>query len=145
ATGAGALVSIGGDVAVSGQPPLGGWNVGIAHDHAVRVDDVDTCIAITDGGLASSGTGVRRWETASGSLHHLLDPRPGRPAARPWAMVSVAAASCVDANTAATAAIVLGHDALGWLELRGLPARLVAEDGGVVLVGSWPVGSEAAC
>jgi thiamine biosynthesis lipoprotein len=141
--GAGALVSIGGDVAVSGQAPSGGWPVGIAHDHATHVDDVETCVVITAGGLASSGTRVRHWQTAVGSVHHILDPRTGRPAEGPWAMVSVAAATCVDANTAATAAIVLGDAAPEWLELRGLPARLAADDGGVVHVGSWPSGEEA--
>jgi FAD:protein FMN transferase len=142
ATGTGALVSLGGDVAVCGPPPPGGWHVGIAHDHAARGDSVDECVAIGAGGLASSGTRVRRWDTAAGSLHHILDPRTGRPAEGPWATVSVAAGSCLDANTAATAAIVLGDDAPGWLVERGLPARLAAEDGAVVLVGDWPRGEE---
>jgi thiamine biosynthesis lipoprotein len=138
--GAGALVSVGGDIAVSGPPPAGGWHIGIAHDHRARGGDVDTCVTIADGGIASSGTRVRRWSTAVGPIHHILDPRTGRPAAGPWATVSVAAGSCVDANTAATAAIVLGDDAPAWLELRRLPARLAAEDGRVVLVGAWPDG-----
>jgi FAD:protein FMN transferase len=138
--GAGVLVSVGGDVAVSGPPPPGGWHVGIAHDHRARGDDVDACVTIADGGIASSGTRVRRWRTAAGPVHHILDPRTGRPAAGPWATISVAARSCVDANTAATAAIVLGDDAPAWLDLNGLPARLAAEDGRVVLVGRWPHG-----
>ena len=56
-------------------------------------------------------------------------PRTGRPAVSPWRTVSVAAATCVDANTASTAAIVLGDDAPAWLAARGLPARLVDHDG----------------
>jgi thiamine biosynthesis lipoprotein len=56
----------------------------------------------------------------------------------PWRTVSVAAATCVDANTASTAAIVLGHDAPGWLAERGLPARLVTGDGEVTTVAGWP-------
>ena len=99
-TGAGALVSVGGDVAVSGPPPPGGWHVGIAHDHRARGDEVDTCVTIADGGIASSSTRVRRWSTAAGPVHHILDPRTGRPAAGPWATVSVAAGTCVDANLA---------------------------------------------
>jgi len=138
ATGAGVLVSLGGDVAVAGAAPAGGWPVGIGHDHSATAADVEACVTLTTGGLASSGTRVRRWSTAQGAMHHILDPRTGRPAQSPWATASVAAATCVDANTASTAAIVLGYDAPAWLGSRRLPARLAAQDGGVVLVGGWP-------
>jgi thiamine biosynthesis lipoprotein len=52
--------------------------------------------------------------------------------------VSVAAASCVAANTASTASLVLGSAAPAWLTERVLPARLVARDGSVTVVGGWP-------
>jgi thiamine biosynthesis lipoprotein len=52
--------------------------------------------------------------------------------------VSVTARSCVDANTASTAAIIRGASAPSWLGELALPARLVAEDGRVVTVGGWP-------
>jgi thiamine biosynthesis lipoprotein len=55
-----------------------------------------------------------------------------------WRTVSVAAATCVDANIAATAAIVRGEDAPSWLEELRLPARLVSRDGEVVTVAGWP-------
>ena len=137
-TGAGVLVSIGGDVAVAGPAPNGGWSVGIAHDHRATGEAVATCIALHGGGVASSGTRVRRWRTAAGSMHHIVDPRTGRPATSPWATVSVAAATCLDANTASTAAVVFGESAPEWLAGRRLPARLAAEDGRVVFVGGWP-------
>jgi thiamine biosynthesis lipoprotein len=137
-TGAGVLVSIGGDIAVGGRPPVGGWPVGIAHAHSTPADDVSARVALSSGGLASSGTRVRRWSTSAGWMHHIVDPRTGRPAHGPWATVSVAAATCVDANTASTAAIVLGAAAPAWLESRRLPARLAADDGGVVVVCGWP-------
>jgi thiamine biosynthesis lipoprotein len=56
-----------------------------------------------------------------------------------WTTVSVAAASCLDANTASTAAVVLGRSAPDWLTRRGLPARLVAAAGNVVPVAGWPL------
>ncbi|HEY3701402.1 MAG TPA: hypothetical protein VGL32_04015, partial [Acidimicrobiales bacterium] len=62
----------------------------------------------------------------------------GEPAGGPWRTVSVTARSCVDANTASTAAIVRGANAVPWLGELGLPARLVAQDGRVVTVGGWP-------
>jgi thiamine biosynthesis lipoprotein len=71
-------------------------------------------------------------------LHHILDPRTARPAAPVWRTVSVAAASCADANTAATAAIIRGRQAIGWLTGLRLPARLVALDGTVRTLSDWP-------
>jgi thiamine biosynthesis lipoprotein len=138
ATGAGALVSLGGDVAVAGEPPDGGWPIRIADDHAAPVDGPGPVVSIATGGLASSGTRVRRWTTAGGELHHIVDPRTARPAVTPWRTVSVAAGSCVRANAASTAAIVLGETAPAWLAEQGFPARLAAEDGSVATVGGWP-------
>jgi thiamine biosynthesis lipoprotein len=143
--GAGVLVSLGGDVAVAGEAPPGGWTVRIADDHAAPLDTPGPTVALTGGGLASSGTGVRRWPTRAGVLHHIVDPRTGRPANTPWQTVTVAARSCIDANAASTAAVVLGDDAPAWLEARRLPARLAAVDGSVVRVSGWPAdASEAA-
>jgi len=89
--------------------------------------------------LATSSVTVRRWRTRrSGELHHILDPASGRPALEYWRTVSVAAASCVAANIASTAAIVRGAGALGWLDSLRLPARLVAVDGAVARVADWP-------
>jgi thiamine biosynthesis lipoprotein len=95
-------------------------------------------VTIADGGLATSGITARRWSRGDRHLHHLIDPNTGAPAAGPWRTVTVAAGSCVDANIASTAAIVLGHDAPGWLLARGLPARLVDRAGGVHRCGAWP-------
>ena len=71
-------------------------------------------------------------------MHHIVDPRTGRPAAGPWRTVSVAAATCAEANAAATAAIVAGGRAEAWLAAEGLPGRLVTHGGEVRLLGGWP-------
>jgi thiamine biosynthesis lipoprotein len=71
-------------------------------------------------------------------MHHIIDPATGEPARSCWRTVSVAAASCVDANTASTAAIIRGAAALPWLRDAGLPARLVREDGSVETTAGWP-------
>jgi len=93
--------------------------------------------ARSSGGLATSSTTVRRWRSGTVELHHLVDPRTGRPAESPWRTVSVAAGSCVDANVASTASFLL-DDAPAWLESRGLPARLVRIDGETTVVAGWP-------
>jgi thiamine biosynthesis lipoprotein len=133
--GCGVLVSLGGDVAVAGDAPAGGWAIGIAADHAAPPD---VAVAIRTGGLATSSTAVRRWRSGQAALHHLIDPRTGRPAESCWQTVSVAAASCFDANVASTASIILGAAAPAWLESRSLDARLVTDDGDVVRTCRWP-------
>ncbi|MGH2855635.1 MAG: FAD:protein FMN transferase [Solirubrobacteraceae bacterium] len=138
ATGGGALVALGGDVAVAGDPPAGGWAIRIADDHAAPLDGPGPIVSIQSGGLATSGIRVRRWRAGESELHHIVDPRTGQPARTPWRTVSVAAASCVDANIASTAAVVLGAQAVAWLSRRRLPARLVHLDGSAVHVAGWP-------
>lgn len=71
-------------------------------------------------------------------MHHVIDPRTALPAREVWRTVSVVANTCVEANTASTAAIILGDGALDWLRDQGLPARLVASDGLVTRLQPWP-------
>ncbi|MGH3796968.1 MAG: FAD:protein FMN transferase [Pseudonocardiaceae bacterium] len=136
-TGSGVLVSLGGDIAVAGPAPAGGWRVRIGPDHTCPGPD-DTVVSIVSGALATSSTGRRRWDRGGRTVHHIVDPRTGDVPAPVWRTVSVAAGSCVDANTASTASIVLGEQSPEWLDRRGLPARLVGEDGRVRTVAGWP-------
>lgn len=134
----GVLVSLGGDIAVGGSAPAGGWRILVAEDSETPTDADGEVVAIESGAVATSSTTVRRWVRGSRALHHLIDPRTGGPVDSPWRTASVVAATCVHANTAATAAIVLGPDAIAWLDAAGLPARLVAQDGSIVRLGGWP-------
>jgi FAD:protein FMN transferase len=127
-------IECGGDVAVAGEAPPGGWPVRVSTSEAAG-DFQD--VAIFDGGLATSGVGARRWRRGGVELHHIIDPSTGLPARTPWAMVSVAAATCLEANAAATAALILGKDAPGWLDRLRLPARLVDCSGRLHLTGGW--------
>jgi len=136
-TGGGVLVSLGGDVSVAGPPPGPGWAVRVCEDRAAPDSPSGQTVLIRDGALATSSTTVRRWRHDA-PAHHIIDPASGRPARVVWRTVSVAATTCVDANTAATASIVLGERALAWLRDAGLPARLVAADGAVSTIGAWP-------
>ncbi len=138
ATESGVLVSLGGDVAVAGPPPEEGWIVRLAHHHAEPPDGGGPVVSMHSGGLATSSTSVRRWIRGGATLHHLIDPATGAPAAEYWRTVSVAAGSCVDANIASCAAIIMGPAAPGWLADRQLPARLVAPGGRVTTVAGWP-------
>jgi thiamine biosynthesis lipoprotein ApbE len=136
--GGGVLVSLGGDVSVAGDPPEDGWNIQIAEDSRAPITPDGETIAIRSGGVATSSITVRRWRRGGVELHHIIDPATGLPAAGLWRTVSVVAGSCVDANIAATAAIVRGAPAAAWLEQAGLPARLVDRSGRMTRVGGWP-------
>ena len=137
-TGSGVLVSLGGDIATAGEAPNGGWEVHVTDDHRGGASAPGQRVTITGDALATSSTAALRWSHNGRSMHHILDPRTGQPARSPWRTVSVSAGNCVDANTASTAAIVLGVEAPAWLEGHGLDARLVAHDGRVQTVGAWP-------
>ena len=134
--GCGVLVSLGGDASAAGPPPVGGFAIGIA-DTCTSPTPAET-IAISSGGLASSGIGVRHWRLGTHQVHHIVDPATGLPAAAYWRTVSTAAATCVQANAASTTAIVLGARAVEWLEGHRLPSRLVRLDGTVVYTEGWP-------
>ncbi len=131
-------MSLGGDLSTAGPPPDGGWQVEIADDHAAGSVVPGPVVSVHSGGLATSGTSVRTWRRAGRTLHHIVDPATGDVPPPVWRTVSVAAASCVDANTAGTTAIVRGDAALAWLRELALPARLVRTDGTVVTLGGWP-------
>ncbi len=165
ACGCGVLVSLGGDLATAGAAPAGGWRIHVTDDHRAGPLAPGQTVAIASGGLATSSTTVRRWRRPSppgsvpptqpsglcapdpalravrpsATMHHIIDPAAGAPVRGPWRTVSVAAASCADANIAATAALVRQDRAPTWLEEVCLPARLVAHDGKVLRVGGWPV------
>ena len=157
----GVLVNLGGDIRIAGEPPDHGWLVGIAdnrgfdgvegpapprHNASSRSLSPpwhDTVVTIRDGGLATSSTKVRAWSRGSARLHHIIEPSTGMPVGSCWRTVSVAAATCVDANTASTAAIIHAERAPGWLASQHLPARLAGHGGEIVMVAGWPADTTA--
>jgi len=157
AVGCGVLVNLGGDIRVAGEAPAGGWRVRILDDLVCAASGSQAgpdapggpgrAVIVRDGGLATSSTRARAWQRGGARLHHIIEPGTGLPVDSCWRTVSVAAATCVDANTASTAAILRGERAVRWLDELRLPARLVRRDGTTVLAGGWPadptIGAEA--
>jgi thiamine biosynthesis lipoprotein ApbE len=135
--GCGVLVSLGGDLAVAGAPAEG-FAVELGEDCREVVGDLADSVAIGTGGMATSGTQVRWWRLGDHRVHHLIDPATGLPVTTVWRTVTVCGETCVDANTASTAAMVKGVDALRWLESLALPARLISVDGEVTTTATWP-------
>jgi thiamine biosynthesis lipoprotein len=134
-TGEGVLVNLGGDIATAGPAPEGGWRI-LVQD---LPDDPASHVTIgTDTGLATSSTRRRRWWRGGRAHHHILDPRTGASVTPVWRSVSVAAGSCLAANTVSTAAIVRGQRAPVWIAELGSAARLVDADGREHAIGGWP-------
>lgn len=109
------LVNLGGDLFARGRGPDGeGWPVALG----------GATVLLRDQGAATSGVRRRAWSGEGGErLHHLIDPRTGRPARTDLGQVSVVAGSAAAAEVHAKAALLLGAavapaylaaHALGW-------------------------------
>ncbi|HEY8815514.1 MAG TPA: FAD:protein FMN transferase [Candidatus Dormibacteraeota bacterium] len=134
----GVLVSLGGDISVAGDPPAEGWLIQASEDSSAPIDELEETISVKSGGIATSSTTVRKWTRGGVELHHIIDPATGLPSLGPWRTATVVAGSCVDANIASTAAIVMGEAAIPWLQAARLPARLVDRTGTVHRMSGWP-------
>lgn len=134
-----ALVEIGGDLSVAGHRDEP-WQIDVGERSGTPAQR----IALTHGGLATSSTAVRRWRTTDGEAHHIIDPRTGLPSSGPWRTATVWASTAVEANTASTAALVLGDEAVAYLNEAGLAARLVGRFGQVWTTPAWPTEVRAA-
>lgn len=133
--GCGVLVALGGDIATAGSEPQTGWEVLVQDTDA----DPSQQVSLAPGAaMATSSTQKRRWLSDGYARHHILDPRFGIPAEIVWRTVTVAAASCLRANTFSTASVVRGLRAVAWLESQGVAARFVDVAGRVVTTTTWP-------
>jgi thiamine biosynthesis lipoprotein len=133
--GCGVLVSLGGDLRVAGPEPADGWNVLVQDGAGEPASQVRLSGAHA---VATSSTLHRTWRHDGRLMHHLIDPATGAPAPAVWRTVSVAAATCLRANTLSTHAMVLGERAVPRLVDEGAVARLVRADGEIVHLGGWP-------
>lgn len=118
------LVNAGGDIATRGVPAGGAWPVGL------RLAQGDAVVGLAHGALATSGRDRRAWTTTSGDAHHVIDPATGAPAATDVLRITVFAPTAVDAETYATALMIVGADAaIDEARSLGLEAIVVSEQG----------------
>jgi len=119
-------VNGGGDLQLAGESAPGRpWRVGIA-----APGPVGPVVAGRDFAVATSGTAERG--------AHILDPFTGRPAEGLFS-ASVTGPSLTRADAYATAAYVLGRDALHWIAtLPGYSALLIWPDGRTEASAGWP-------
>ncbi len=89
-TGSGAswMVDAGGDQFLGGDGPTGaGWQVGV--EDPLEEGQLVLVLAVRDAACATSSTRVRRWTHDGVPVHHLVDPRSGRPGGAGLAAVTV--------------------------------------------------------
>jgi thiamine biosynthesis lipoprotein len=128
----GLLIEAGGDVVVSGCAPDGGsWTIGI-EDPGGGPEPMAT-IALRGGAVATSATAVRHWTSPRGeSVHHLIDPRTGQPAATGLLSVTLAMADPAWAEVWTKALFLAGAGGIGpEARARGLAAWWIEEDGSI--------------
>ncbi len=135
----GVMMSAGGDLAVAGPPPRGGWPCGISTTLQAPLEET---ILLERGAIATSGLGRRQWTRDGQRLHHLIDPHTGSPADSPWSVVTVVAATCVEADVAAKTAWLKGSFGPGWVESLGLAGRFRDHQGKITYTTRWPFDTE---
>lgn len=123
------LVNLGGDIKVIGPRADGSaWKVGVAHPR--NKTSVVQSIAITEGGVASSGDYERCIEINGKRYGHVLNPKTGWPVGF-LASVTVVADFCVVAGSASTITMLKESAGPPWLAKMNLPHFWVDVDGNV--------------
>jgi thiamine biosynthesis lipoprotein len=126
------LVSAGGDLRVTGPGPDedDAWMIDIENplDGSVLLR-----FPLVDEALVQSTTRFRTWRRGGTTMHHLIDPRTGRPAASGIASVIVTGRQAWRAEVMAKAALIAGeHDGLALLARTGHDGWLLRDDGTIV-------------
>ncbi|MCB0995184.1 MAG: FAD:protein FMN transferase, partial [Acidimicrobiales bacterium] len=129
------LVSLGGDLRLDGPSvALHGWQLTLEHPFERGVQIARLSVGPT--AAATSSVAQRRWRRGDLELHHLLDPRTGRPADTDLVAVTVLAGEAWWAEVLAKAAVIAGRTAAHeLLDRHGVRAVLFAEDGSCDVVG----------
>ena len=123
------LLEAGGDLVALGRSPDGGpWQVAI--EDPAGGDGALAVIGVAGLAVATSSTRVHRWVVDGRSVHHLLDPRTGRPVDDGLAAVTVAGPDPAWAEVWSKVLFLGGLAAIaGEARSRGLAAWWVAADG----------------
>jgi thiamine biosynthesis lipoprotein len=119
------VVNAGGDLRVGGDAP----SIDVGIEDPERPDDELLRMTLGSGAIATSSVVKRSW---GNDAHHVIDPTTGRPAVTDVLQATVWAATCADAEVAATDALLSGREAA-----RRYPAVLVMRSADVIV--SMPV------
>lgn len=129
-----ALVNIGGDIRAVGDKNGAAWEVALQNPR--NKGDYITIIKLANAAVATSGD-YERYFVLKERIHHIINPRTGRPAEECMS-VTVIAAECVDADALATAVFVMGPDAgKALLDTLGLKGLIISADKQLVKTRAW--------
>ncbi len=122
------LVDLGGDIVVRGRT----WPIEVTEP---GTDDASVLsISLSNAAVATSGTDYRRWQTTSGVVHHLIDPRTGRPAQTDVITATVVHPRGTMAEAYAKAILLMGSErGLHWMQYQWLGDAMIVRADGAVL------------
>ncbi|NIJ12518.1 thiamine biosynthesis lipoprotein [Saccharomonospora amisosensis] len=101
----GVLLNVGGDIRVRGvAPDPEGWPITVEHPWRVGAELFRAAVRV--GAVVTSSTLRRRWMSAEGEVHHVLDPRTGLPTRGRIVAATVFAASAWRAEVLAKTVLV---------------------------------------
>ncbi|MEM2865830.1 MAG: FAD:protein FMN transferase [Candidatus Hadarchaeales archaeon] len=129
------LVNVGGEIRGFGKV----WTIGVQHP---RKEEVMLVLELENFSIATSGDYRRFFLLGSQRVHHILDPRTGKPAGECMS-VTVIASNCTDADALSTTLFVLGPEKGKELadnlssSGRTVKAMLVGSDGRILYSDSW--------
>jgi FAD:protein FMN transferase len=113
------LINFGGDLRCTGQPPCGGaWRVGI--ESVQQAGAAARRVELAAGAIATSGDAKRHVEIGGLRFGHIFDARTGWPARDAPSSVTVAAATCSQAGSYSTLAMLQGANAEAFLDAEGV-------------------------
>ncbi|HEX5614263.1 MAG TPA: FAD:protein FMN transferase [Acidimicrobiia bacterium] len=130
---AGVLVSLGGDLRVSGRSPSGApWRVAVEDPRDPTVHRA--VLEVDDAGVATTSRTSRTWRVGDMIVHHVIDPSRGVPAPGPLSITVVATDAWI-AEVAAKSAFVAGEErAADVLRALGVAGVIVGDAGGLEIV-----------
>ena len=130
------LLNAGGDLYAHGTPgPVEGWRIEI--EDALDPTASVASVMVSNGAVATSTVVKRRWQRDAHTLHHIIDPRTGRPATTDLLTVTVLAPRTTIAEVYAKSVLILGsRSGLDFLTRRGVDGLLQAEDGTLYATGA---------
>ncbi len=135
----GALVNLGGDIALAGMVPDGGWRVKVTHDVSLSAGSPGQLVAISSGGIATSSRLTRRWVDGSGTPREHLELADGSSIVEsPFVSATAAGRSALMANFYALTSLLSGRRAISTMAGFATPALIRCSDGTRVSIGGWP-------
>jgi thiamine biosynthesis lipoprotein len=127
----GFVVEAGGDCWCAGRAVDGGlWRVGV--EDPAGSDGPVAVLAVSNRAVATSSVRVRRWQQGGADVHHLLDPRTGRPGGAGLQAVTVVGSDPAAAEVWSKTLFLAGAGGIGRLAGERGVAALWIDDAGAM-------------